>query len=452
MRFEAIDVAEATGGRLVGPNVAIEGVSFDSRAVRPGQLFVPIVAERDGHAFIDGALAGGAAAYLTAQPARGGTAIEVDDTLRALMQLAAAQRHRYSGPLVGITGSVGKTSTKDLAWAALGASRRTWANERSFNNEQGLPTTLLNAPADTEVMVLEMGMRGFGEIRELCDIARPTIGVVTRVAEAHSDRVGGIDGVARAKAELVQALPSSGTAVLNADDPRVAAMRSLTDATVVTYGEAAEAEVRITEVVLDDLARASFRLTTPWGEVAVRLGVSGRHMVHNAAAALAVVGVVGADLAVGAAALADVGLTAMRMEITRTPAGATVLNDSYNANPTSMRAAIDALVALPAGRRIAVLGLMAEIADAVDEHRAVLRYALERDVEVLAVGTDLYGITPVADPVAELGSLAGGDAVLVKGSRVVGLERVAAALLGEAVDAHEVAVPRQEQRPHGTAE
>lgn len=452
MRFEAIDVAEATGGRLVGPNVAIEGVSFDSRAVRPGQLFVPIVAERDGHAFIDGALAGGAAAYLTAQPARGGTAIEVDDTLRALMQLAAAQRHRYSGPLVGITGSVGKTSTKDLAWAALGASRRTWANERSFNNEQGLPTTLLNAPADTEVMVLEMGMRGFGEIRELCDIARPTIGVVTRVAEAHSDRVGGIDGVARAKAELVQALPSSGTAVLNADDPRVAAMRSLTDATVVTYGEAAEAEVRITEVVLDDLARASFRLTTPWGEVAVRLGVSGRHMVHNAAAALAVVGVVGADLAVGAAALADVGLTAMRMEITRTPAGATVLNDSYNANPTSMRAAIDALVALPAGRRIAVLGLMAEIADAVDEHRAVLRYALERDVEVLAVGTDLYGITPVADAVAELGSLAGGDAVLVKGSRVVGLERVAAALLGEAVDAHEVAVPGQEQRPHGTAE
>lgn len=452
MRFEAIDVASATGGRLVGPNVAIDGVSFDSRSLRPHQLFVPIVAERDGHGFIDGALANGAAAYLTAQPARGGTAIEVDDTLQALMRLATAQRGRYGGSLVGITGSVGKTSTKDLAWAALGASRRTWANERSFNNEQGLPTTLLNAPADTEVMVLEMGMRGFGEIRALCDIARPGIGVVTRVAEAHSDRVGGIDGVARAKAELVQALPSSGTAVLNADDPRVAAMRSLTDAGVVCFGEATDAEVRITDVVLDELARASFTLTTPWGAVAVRLGVSGRHMVHNAAAALAVVGVVGADLAAGAAALADVGLTAMRMEITRTPAGATVLNDSYNANPTSMRAAIDALVALPAGRRIAVLGLMAEIADAVDEHRAILRYALERDVEVLAVGTDLYGITPVADPVAELGSLAGGDAVLVKGSRVVGLERVAAALLGESVDAHEVAVPGQEQRPQGAAE
>ncbi|MEN9645663.1 MAG: UDP-N-acetylmuramoyl-tripeptide--D-alanyl-D-alanine ligase, partial [Actinomycetota bacterium] len=311
---------------------------------------------------------------------------------------------------------------------------------------------VLNAPADTEVMVLEMGMRGFGEIRALCDIARPTLGVVTRVAEAHSDRVGGIDGVARAKAELVEALPLDGTAVLNADDPRVLAMRSLTGARVLLFGESREADVRVTDVTLDELARASFTLATPWGSVEVRLGVSGRHMVNNAAAALAVVGAVGADLEAGAAALADVGLTAMRMEIGRTAAGATVLNDSYNANPTSMRAAIDALVDLPASRRFAVLGLMAEIADAVDEHRAVLRYALDRDVEVLAVGTDLYGITPVTDVVVELGSLAGGDAVLVKGSRVVGLERVAAALLGQPVDAHEVAVPAEEQRPQGTAE
>ena len=452
MRFEAIDVAEATGGRLVGPNVAIDGVSFDSRALRPGQLFVPIVADRDGHAFIDGALTNGAAAYLTAKPAQGGTAIEVDDTLHALMQLAAVQRGTFRGPLVAITGSVGKTSTKDLAWAALGASRRTWANERSFNNEQGLPTTVLNAPADTEVMVLEMGMRGFGEIRALCDIARPTIGVVTRVAEAHSDRVGGIEGVARAKAELVEALPLDGTAVLNADDPRVLAMRAVTGARVLLFGESRDADVRVTGATLDELARASFTLATPWGAVEVRLGVSGRHMVNNAAAALAVVGVVGADLEAGASALAEVGLTAMRMEISRTPAGATVLDDSYNANPTSMRAAIDALVDLPATRRFAVLGLMAEIADAVDEHRAILRYALDRDVEVLAVGTDLYGITPVVDAVAELGSLAGGDAVLVKGSRVVGLERVAAALLGQSVDAHQVAVPAEEQRPQGATE
>jgi UDP-N-acetylmuramoyl-tripeptide--D-alanyl-D-alanine ligase len=430
MRFEAIDVAAATGGRLVGPNTVIDGVSFDSRSLRPGQLFVPLVADRDGHQFVPGALGRGAAAYLTSQPARGGTAIEVADTLQALMQLATARRTTFAGPVIGVTGSVGKTSTKDLAWAALGASRHTWANERSFNNDQGLPTTILNAPDDAEVMVLEMGMRGFGEIARLCGIARPTIGVVTRVAEAHSDRVGGIEGVARAKAELPQALPVGGTAILNADDHRVRRMVGDTVADCLFYGETADADVRIADVVLDDLARASFVLHTPWGTVAVRLGVSGRHMVSNAAAALACVGVVGGDLQAGAAALADVGLTAMRMEITRSAAGGLVLNDSYNANPTSMRAALDALAALPATRRVAVLGLMAEISDPETEHVAVARYAADLGIEVLAYGTDLYGVLPVGDPVAAVGSVAGGDAVLVKGSRVVGLEVVAAGLLG----------------------
>ncbi len=430
MRFEAIDVAAATGGRLVGPNTVVDGVSFDSRSLRPGQLFVPLVADRDGHEFVPGALERGAAAYLTSVPPQGGTAIEVPDTLQALMQLAAARRTRFTGPVIGITGSVGKTSTKDLAWAALAASRRTWANERSFNNDQGLPTTILNAPDDTEVMVLEMGMRGLGEITRLCGIAQPTIGIVTRVAEAHSDRVGGIEGVARAKSELPQALPASGTAILNADDHRVRRMAATTAAATVLYGEADDADVRISDVVLDELARASFIAHTPWGAVAVRLGVSGRHMVSNAAAALACIGVVGGDLQAGAAALADVGLTAMRMEIARAVAGGLVLNDSYNANPTSMRAALDALAALPATRRVAVLGLMAEISEPEAEHVAVARYAADLGIEVFAYGTDLYGTSPVDDPVAAVGSVAGGDAVLVKGSRVVGLEVVAAALLG----------------------
>ena len=430
MRFEAIDVAAATGGRLVGPNTVVDGVSFDSRSLRPGQLFVPLVADRDGHEFVPGALERGAAAYLTSVPPQGGTAIEVPDTLQALMQLAAARRTRFTGPVIGITGSVGKTSTKDLAWAALAASRRTWANERSFNNDQGLPTTILNAPDDTEVMVLEMGMRGLGEITRLCGIAQPTIGIVTRVAEAHSDRVGGIEGVARAKSELPQALPASGTAILTADDHRVRRMAATTAAATVLYGEADDADVRISDVVLDELARASFIAHTPWGAVAVRLGVSGRHMVSNAAAALACIGVVGGDLQAGAAALADVGLTAMRMEIARAGAGGLVLNDSYNANPTSMRAALDALAALPATRRVAVLGLMAEISEPEAEHVAVARYAADLGIEVFAYGTDLYGTSPVDDPVAAVGSVAGGDAVLVKGSRVVGLEVVAAALLG----------------------
>ncbi len=445
-------MAAATGGRLVGPDAEIDGVSFDSRSLQARQLFVPLVADRDGHEFIPGALERGAAAYLTDRASHGGTAIEVPDTLRALMQLATVMRGRFDGQVIGITGSVGKTSTKDMAWAAIGASRRTWANERSFNNEQGLPTTLLNLPPHTEVLMLEMGMRGFGEIAALCAIGRPSIGVVTRVAEAHSDRVGGIEGVARAKAELIEALPAIGTAILNADDPRVRAMAARSAAPVVLYGEAPDAEVRIGNVRLDELARASFELHTPWGEVGVRLGVSGRHMVGNAAAALACVGVVGADLAAGALVLEGVGLSAMRMEVRTAASGAIVLNDSYNANPTSMRAALDALAALPATRRVAILGLMAEISDPVAEHRAILAYADDLGIDVIAAGTDLYGLPGTNDVVAALGSVAGGDAVLVKGSRVVGLERVAAVLLGDGVDLGDVAVPAEEQRPHGATE
>lgn len=434
MRFRAREVAEATGGRLAGPDVEIDGVSFDSRGARPGQLFVPIIAERDGHDFIGSAVDAGAVAYLTSRGSSSGvaaTAIEVDDTLRALMDLASALRSRVAVPVVGITGSVGKTSTKDMVRAALGASRRTWANEKSFNNEMGLPSTLLNAPDDTEVMVLEMGMRGFGEIADLCRVARPSTGVVTRVAEAHSDRVGGIEGVARAKAELIEALPADGTSILNADDPRVVAMSSLARGRVLTFGESDGADVRVTRLTLDDSVRPSFVAVTPWGEFEVRLGVSGRHMAVNAAAALAVVGSLGADVAAGAAALGDVGLTPMRMSVVRTASGGTVLDDSYNANPTSMRAALDALAAMPVGRRVAVLGRMAEISDPEAEHLAIARYASERGITVVAVDTDLYGTTPCEGheaAVSVVGSVAGGEAVLVKGSRVVGLERVAVAL------------------------
>ena len=414
---------------MVGPDVDIDGAGFDTRTIRPGQLFVPLVAERDGHDFVDAALGAGAAAYLTSRTATCGTAIEVSDTLRALMDLAAVLRGSFAGTVIGITGSVGKTSTKDMARAALAASRRAAANERSFNNEQGLPITILNTADDTEVMVLEMGMRGFGEIEALCRIAMPQIGVVTRVAEAHSDRVDGIEGVARAKAELITALPANGVAILNADDPRVRAMGALTSATTVLFGEATDSDVHIRDVVLDELARPSFTVDTPWGSAGVHLSISGRHMAVNAAAALACVGAVGGDLRAGAAALSSVGLTAMRMQVDRARSGAIILNDAYNANPTSMRAAIDALVDLPAVRRVAILGLMAEISDAAAEHLAIARYAAERDVELIATGTDLYGIEPSDDAIVALGLLSGDDAVLVKGSRVAGLEKLAALLI-----------------------
>jgi UDP-N-acetylmuramoyl-tripeptide--D-alanyl-D-alanine ligase len=415
------------GGRIQGPDIELDGATFDSRQVRAGQLFVPLVADRDGHDFIDAALEAGAGAYLTAHPPRGGTAIEVADTGAALMALGAWARFELDVPVVGITGSVGKTSTKDLVAAALGADRRVAANVRSFNNEQGLPVTILGAPDDSEVLVLEMGMRGFGEIARLCDVAQPTIGVVTAVAGAHTERVGGIEGVARAKRELVEALPAAGTAILNADDHRVAAMADHCDGRVVTYGSVGD--VRASSIELDELARATFAVDSPWGPARVQLGVSGLHMVSNALAALAVAGVVTGSIEHAAAALPEAQMSGMRMQVERAASGAIVVNDAYNANPDSMLAAIAALAAIDARRRVAIVGVMAELDDPVEGHRRVAEAAAGAGIELIATGTDLYGVTPVDDPIAALGPVGDGDAVLVKASRVAGLERVAALLV-----------------------
>ena len=304
MKLVASQAAAAIGGRLVGPDTVFDGADFDSRSIRPGQLFVPIVAERNGHEFIGQARAAGAVAHLTSEPdsfRRDGTAIEVADTGRALLALAQWARQQLDARVVGVTGSVGKTTTKDMIAAACSVGRRTAANPKSFNNDQGLPVTILDAPDDTEVLIVEMGMRGFGEISRLCDVARPDIGVVTVVGHAHTEMVGGVDGVARAKGELVEALPATGTAVLNADDERVAAMRSRTRAAVVTYGSLGD--VRVSDVVLDGQARAAFQVDTPWGTGATQLSVPGVHMVTNAAAAIAVAGVVGVDLEAALVAL-----------------------------------------------------------------------------------------------------------------------------------------------------
>ena len=430
MRIRASEAAAGIGGRLIGPDVEFDGASFDSRAVRPGQLFVPIVAERDGHEYIAAARAGGAVAHLTSEPdpfRRDGTAIEVADTAQALLRLAAWARPRLAATVVGITGSVGKTTTKDMIAAACSAGRRTMANERSFNNDQGLPVTILDAPDDTEVLVVEMGMRGFGQITRLCEVARPDIGVVTVVGHAHTELVGGLEGVARAKGELVEALPASGTAILNADDERVAAMASRTAASVLTFGW--DGDVRPADVTLDAAARAHFVVHSPWGRAEVTLPVPGFHMVSNAVAALAVAGSVGVDIDAAAAALAEVAVSGMRMQVVTAPGGATIVNDAYNANPTSMAAALEALAAMGASRRIAVVGLMAEVEHPQAAHADVAQLARDLGIELVAVGTDLYGIEPVDDVRARLGALAADTAVLVKASRSAGLERIVADLL-----------------------
>ncbi|NND74079.1 MAG: UDP-N-acetylmuramoyl-tripeptide--D-alanyl-D-alanine ligase [Ilumatobacter sp.] len=431
MRFRAAAAAAGIGGRLIGPDVEFDGASYDSRTLRPGQLFVPIAADRNGHEFIGRAREAGSPVHLTSEPdefRRDGTAIEVADTARALMALAGWARQQSAATVVGVTGSVGKTSTKDLIAAACAAGRRTTANERSFNNEQGLPITILDAPDDTEVLVLEMGMRGFGEISALCEVARPDVGVVTAVGHSHTELLGGIDGVARAKRELVEALPKRGTAVLNADDERVAAMADHTGAAVITYG--ASGDVAISDLRLDDLARPRFTVSTPWGSAQVGLAVSGAHMASNAAAAIAVACSVGVELDAAVAALGTATLSDMRMEVVTTAAGAVVVNDAYNANPTSMRAALEAVAAMDGERRIAILGPMGELDDPPAGHREVADIAAQLGIDVIATGTELYGHPPADDPIAALGPIGAGDVVLVKASRAAGLERIAHALLG----------------------
>jgi UDP-N-acetylmuramoyl-tripeptide--D-alanyl-D-alanine ligase len=439
-------VLAATGGRLVRGAAAARRTSFaavttDSRSVVPGGLFVPIRAARDGHDFVRSAVAAGAAGFLVAaghplgDDLPEGITIEVEDTAAALLDLGRAARQRLDGPVVGITGSVGKTSTKDLAAASLGAAMRVTASERSLNNELGVPLTLANADPATQVAVIEMGARGRGHIAMLCGVAAPTVGVVTAVAAVHTELFGSLDAVAVAKAELVEALPASGLAVLNTDDRRVAEMARVSEAPVLGYSAGGDpgADVTAAGVRLDDELRARFELLSPWGRAEIRLAARGAHQVGNALAAATVALHHGVGLADVADALGSASLSPWRMELVRTPGGATVINDAYNANPASVTAALQALAALPARRRTAVLGEMAELgAEGPAEHLAAARLAARLDIRVVAVGTDAYGLDPVADieeALDVLGTPEEGEAILVKGSRVAGLERLAAALV-----------------------
>ena len=435
--MQANEIAEAVGGQVVGADVEVSGASIDSRAVAPGQLFVPIVAARDGHDFIPNALASGAGAYLTSAPPNpdsGATAITCDDTAAALADVGRLVRRRLPERVVGVTGSVGKTSTKDLLAGVLGTTFVTAASEKSFNNELGLPLTLANAPDNTEAVVAEMGARGIGHISHLCSIARPTVGVITRVEGVHLELFGSIEAVAQAKGELIESLPADGIAVLNADHKHVIAMSDRTNAQVLSYGLAPEADVSATDITLDDQLRASFRLHTPWGSTQVRLGARGEHQVSNALAAAAAAGGLGVPLEAIPDGLLGAALSGLRMELVTAKSGATVLNDAYNANPTSMSAALRALSTLDVARRIAVLGTMAELgADSADQHEAIALEAARLGVEVIAVDEPFYGSTArhVADvegALALLTDLGATDAVLVKGSRVAELERVAEAL------------------------
>ncbi|MGY1707082.1 UDP-N-acetylmuramoyl-tripeptide--D-alanyl-D-alanine ligase [Geodermatophilus sp. SYSU D00697] len=450
------EVAEAVGARPAPDAGTVTGkVTVDSRTVAPGDLFVAVPGERvDGHDFLAAAAAAGAVAALTTRPDDALPCVVVDEPVAALGRLAAAVHARLAArglTTLGITGSSGKTSTKDLLGQVLATAGPTVSPPGSYNNDIGLPLTVLDADEATRFLVLEMGSRGPGHIARLCRVARPDVGVVLNVGSAHLGEFGSPEGIAVAKGELVEALPEEGTAVLNADDPRVLGMAARTRARVLTTGRADGADVRADDVVLDEAGRAGFTLTAAGGSAPVGLQVVGEHQVANALSAAGAALAAGMALPDVAAALsAAVPRSRWRMEVARRADGVTVVNDAYNANPESMRAALAALTRLPGGRRIAVLGGMAELGPgATAEHERLGRDAVAAGVDlVVAVGPDAVGIARgasaagarqdegavhVPDRAAARQLLTEvvvpGDVVLVKASRSYGLEVLAADLL-----------------------
>jgi UDP-N-acetylmuramoyl-tripeptide--D-alanyl-D-alanine ligase len=441
MRIPLAEVAGVLHATVVGEvesGLVADGVSYDSRQVLPGNLFVAIVAQRDGHDFVLDAVQSGAAAVLVSRELLGCSVpqLVVSDTSVALTALGKWARGHVKSTVenrvVGITGSVGKTSTKDFIAAVLRSQFAVGASEKSLNNDQGVPVTLLNAPDAVRALVVEMGMRGFGEIARLAELVEPHIGVITAVGESHSERVGGVDGVARAKAELVESLPASGFAVLNADDARVVAMRSKTSAEAFTYGIAANADVRISDLVLNSHGCASFRITSQWGNGSCTLTVPGKHMASNAAAAVLVGALCGVSVADALRAVEHTKMSPMRMQVHALTNGI-LLDDSYNASPTSMAAALHTLASMRADHRVAVLGVMAEISDTEMQHRNIAQLAQDLGIEVIAFQTDLYGLASsntYEEVHALLQKRSANTAILLKGSRVAGLDAVTQLLLG----------------------
>ncbi|MQA26728.1 MAG: UDP-N-acetylmuramoyl-tripeptide--D-alanyl-D-alanine ligase [Micromonosporaceae bacterium] len=441
------EVARAVSGRLVDapdPEVRVSGsVEYDSRKVAPGGLFVAFAGERaDGHDFAAAAVRDGAVGVIATRQV-GVPAVLVDDPLVALGRLARAVVDRLpDATVIGVTGSSGKTSAKDLIAQLVTRLGPAVAPPGTFNNELGHPYTVLRADERTRHLVLEYGARGVGHIRYLCEAAPPTLGVVLNVGVAHIGEFGSADAIAKAKGELVEALPDAadgGVAVLNADDPRVSAMSSRTAARVLRYGESPAADVRAVDVRLDERGRPAYRLVSPAGETDVRLRLHGPHQVGNTLAAAAVALERGVSIGDLGGAMAELALVSeRRMDVFDTAGGVTVVDDSYNANPGSMAAALQALVAIgQRRRRWAVLGYMAELGRHERAgHEEVGRLAARLGVDRLVVvedaaapvldgarSVDDWGGEAVLAPDQEAaigalrGELAPGDVVLVKGSR-----------------------------------
>lgn len=463
--LRADEVAALAGGRLAAVDAAtvVSGpVVVDSRLAVAGALFVCLPGEHaDGHEYAGSAVDRGAALVLASRPVDA-PAVIVDDPLQALGSLAGGVLRRSPQVRVsGVTGSSGKTSTKDLMAAVLRRDGTTVAPEGSFNNEIGLPLTVLEIDATTAHLVLEYSARGVGHIAYLTGIARPDTAVVLNVGSAHLEGFGSREAIAAAKSELVTALPEGGIAVLNVDDPLVAAMAGRSAAQILGFGTRSDADIRIADLTLDDTARAGFRLVTPYGEAEVRLRLHGAHHAGNAAAAAAAGLVAGLPLEEVVDALSSASaVSAHRMAVAERADGLLVVDDAYNANPESMQAALAALTEL-AGRRggssWAVLGEMRELGDDTPKlHQAVGRTAAELGVDHLVVVGDAAAaigagardtdgwageVSAVESATSAASVIASGaaanDVVLVKASNAIQLWTVAESVLA-AADASEV--------------
>jgi UDP-N-acetylmuramoyl-tripeptide--D-alanyl-D-alanine ligase len=438
MEASLTDVARVTGGRYVGNAVRISSYATDSRLAKDGALFFALKgAEMDGHDFVaDAAARGAAAAVVERELDVALPQVVVGDAWKALFDLAA-HALRTTGPLaLGVTGSNGKTSTKELLAAALGARHTVLKTEGNLNTETGVPLTLLRLePGVHTALVAEMGMQGPGEIARLAELVKPAIGVITVIGTVHLEFFASREGLARAKGELVQSLPPDGTAVLNADDPYLPLLESLTRARVVTFG-ARRGMYRVE----DYRSRDGGSEFTIRGQ-RVRLGLPGAHQALNAAAALAAAEAAGVPLAEAAPRLAEVEAVKGRMRVLRTVGGVQLIDDSYNASPESMLAAFAVATDRPARRRLAVLGEMRELGTVAEaEHERIGRLAAETfDALAVVEGGHATKLAAVAgaDVVRDLAEAEAwvrehaveGDLLLVKGSRGVHLENLVERLL-----------------------
>jgi UDP-N-acetylmuramoyl-tripeptide--D-alanyl-D-alanine ligase len=456
IRFGINEIIEATGGRLLAGDsgLTVAGISTDSRKIIPGSIFVALKGERfDGNDFIADAFKNGAAAVLTGRdPGNfpGKTVIKAEDTLRALHDLASYYRERFEIPFTGITGSVGKTSTKEMVACALGTQFNVLKSEGNFNNEIGVPLTIFRLEPEHEAAVIEMGMSGFGEIRALARIVRPEVGIITNIGLSHIEKLGSRQNILRAKLELLEGLQPGGLLILNGDDVLLSGVKDLLEVRTVSYGLEEDADYRAYSIRSRGEKGIDFNIILDGSEYAVHVPAPGVHNVYNALAALAAGRELGIPADILIKGIAGYSPGHMRLNIIRT-GGLTIINDAYNASPQSMKAALDVLGEIEADRRIAVLGDMLELGDwSISAHRETGAYAAGSGADlIITVGG---AAAHIAEGAAEAGFprsgtavlenndeavrwlqdiIRKGDAILVKGSRGMMMEEIVNSLISE---------------------